>query len=169
MVKLLTLPARLPALVLRWLYRISRTQKESHGRLYAFYAFPAVLALVATFGILRGIAHNWPWVNLDVQGVHVHHFTAGILILAVSGFWALCVQSGRARYILALAWGSGMGFVLDEFYVWLRLDASVFAHSQYDAVVIAVSLLLLMLLLPAGADAMFRFRGRGKLPHLEES
>jgi len=168
MVNILTFPARLPALILKGLYRLSRIQKDVHGRLYAFYAFPAVVALLGTFGILRGIAHNWPWVTLGVQGVHVHHFTAGILILAISGFWALCVQSGRARYLLALAWGTGMGFVLDEFYVWLRLDASAFAHSQYDAVVIAVSLLLLMLLLPAGADALFRFRGQGRLPHLEE-
>jgi uncharacterized membrane protein YhaH (DUF805 family) len=157
MVRYLTLPFRLPSVLLKWLYRLSHAQKK-RGRRYPYYAFPAVLALLATFAVLRGIARFWPQVNLLVDGVHVHHFAAGILILMVAGFWALCVESGRMRYILAFAQGSGMGFVLDEFYVWMNLDGSVLAHSQYDVVVYVASILVLAILMPSAADGFKRLR-----------
>lgn len=156
MVNILTFPARLPALILKGLYRISRIQKDIHGRLYAFYAFPAVVALMATFIVLRTVIYFWPGIGIEIGGIHVHHFTWGILILGVAGFWALCTESARMRYILALSWGSGAGFVLDEFYPWLHLDDAAYLFSRYNAVIYGAAVLLVALLVPAVVDQVRR-------------
>lgn len=156
MVRFLTFPFRLPHVLLRSLYRASRTQRD-RGRRYAFYAFPAVLGLLGTFTVLRCIAYFWPQVNWHVNEVHVHHFTFGILVLIISGFLALATEQGHFRYVVAAVYGAGVGLVLDEFYVWLRLEDSVLAHSQYDAVVVGASLFLAAIIMPTALDGFSRY------------
>lgn len=139
----------------RKLYQIAQTHK-TYRRYYAYYAFPALISLVTTFSLLRIFFEVFPNVALTVNGTHVHHFTTGILILLVVGYLSLWAASWRFKYILALAYGGGAGFILDEFYVWLRLDDSPLSHSEYDAVVIGAALLLIIILFPSGVHALYR-------------
>lgn len=151
MVRILTLPLRLPSLLLKALYRLSRSQRD-RGRRYPYYAFPAAMSLLATFLMIRAVTTTWPTIGVVINGVHVHHFTWGILILAVTGFLALILQSGRSRYVLAVAWGSGVAFVLDEFYPLLHLNDTKELFARYDAVIYGAGLLLMAILLPAVID-----------------
>lgn len=80
------------------------------------------------------------------------------------GLWAV---SWRLKYILALAYGSGAGFVLDEFYVWLRLDDSPLSHAEYDAVIIGGALLLIIILFPSGVHALYRLFTKNKTKNNE--
>jgi len=147
--KLARLLLGLPLLVLRKLNQAAWENKHEH-RLYGYYAFPALMGLAITFVLVRSLTTLFPAAVVTVNSVHVHHFTAGIFILIVAGYIGLWVKSSRWRYITALAYGVGVGFILDEFYVWLRLDSSTFAHSQYDIVVVAISIFLMIILLPVG-------------------
>ena len=131
------------------LNRIAQQNKHQH-KLYAYYAFPALVGLLITFILLRVLTGLFPNAELTINGTHVHHFTTGIFVLLVSGYTALWVQSQKLKYITALAYGVGTAFILDEFYVWLRLDPSIISHNKYDVVVIAMSILLITILLPAG-------------------
>ena len=131
------------------LNKVAQQNKHQH-RLYAYYAFPALMGLFITFVLLRTLIKLFPGTELTVNGTHIHHFTTGIFILLGSGYTALWVQSSKLKYITALAYGVGTAFILDEFYVWLRLDPSVISHSYYDVVIIAISILLMIILLPAG-------------------
>ncbi len=124
--------------------------------MYAYYAFPALVSLLITFALIRTFALLFPASGLIVNGVHVHHFTAGIFILMIVGYLALWVDSWKLKYNLALAYGVGTGFILDEFYVWLRLDASPITHAQYSAIVIGATLLLIIILLPSGVNALHK-------------
>lgn len=152
MVRYLTLPLRLPHIALKGLYRLSRWHR-TRGRHYPYYAFPAAMSLLGTFLAIRAVTTTWPSLGVVIDGVHVHHFTWGILILAVSGFWALIAQSGRQRYILACAWGVGVAFVLDEFYPLLHLNDAEELFARYDAVIYGVGFLLIAILLPAVIDS----------------
>lgn len=134
---------------IRRLNQIAQRNKYSN-RLYAYYAFPALIGLFITFVSVRTLVYLLPNAILIVNGTHIHHFTTGILILIVTGYIALWVNSWRIKYITAIAYGSGTAFILDEFYVWLNLDASAISHKQYDAVVMASAILLMILLLPSG-------------------
>ncbi|HXV27200.1 MAG TPA: hypothetical protein VD862_04225 [Candidatus Paceibacterota bacterium] len=161
MVKILTFPVRLPGWVLKGLYRLSHTQK-TRGRIYPYYAFPAAIALLATFIIIRTVVGIWPSLGVQINGVHVHHFTWGILILAVTGFLALILQSGRAKYILAMSWGCGVAFIMDEFYPWLHLDDAAHLFERYDAVIYTAAVLVLAILMPAVIDGIRRPRSELK-------
>lgn len=163
MVRFLTLPLRLPKLTLQGLYRLSRLQRE-RGRTYPYYAFPAALALLGTFLVIRAVTRTWPGFGVEINGVHVHHFTWGILILAVTGFWALMANSGRQRYILAMAWGSGVAFVLDEFYPWVHLNDAKELFARYDAVVYGAGLLIMAILFPAVVDGILFYWKRDQRP-----
>lgn len=156
MVRLLTLPIRLPHIALKGLYRLSRWHRE-RGRNYPYYAFPAAMSLLGTFLIIRAITTTWPSFGVEINGVHVHHFTWGILILAVTGFWALMATDGRQRYILACAWGSGVAFVLDEFYPWLHLNDAQENFARYDAVIYGAIVLVMAILLPAVVESAVYF------------
>lgn len=156
MVRILTFPLRLPSVILKWLYRLSTTQRE-RGRKYPYYAFPAAMALLGTFLVIRAVTTTWPTLGVVINGVHVHHFTWGILILAATGFLALTLHSGRSRYILAMAWGVGVAFVLDEFYPLLHLNDAQELFARYDVVIYGVGFLLMAILTPAFIDGMNHF------------
>ena len=157
--RLLTFPARIPAIVIKALYRVSNSQR-ARGRNYPYYAFPAAMSLLGTFLIIRAVTSTWPSLGIEINGVHVHHFTWGILILATAGFWALCSPSGRTRYILAMAWGAGVAFVLDEFYPLLHLNDATALFARYDAVIYGASFLLFAILMPAIVDEFSGYRGK---------
>lgn len=132
--------------------------KINHNKRYAYYAFPALLGLLVTFVITRWIVGIFPSLALVINGVHVHHFIHGISILIIVGYLLLFLKSwGKKRYLLALAYGSGIGFILDEFYFLLHLDASPFFYQFYDAVVVGATAFGILMLLPWG------FHGLGRL------
>lgn len=151
----------LPLYILEKLDQIADNNK-SHQKLYAYYAFPIFVALLISSVVIRTFNLLFPDIRLFIGGTHIHHFTYGILILLVCGYAALCVRTDRARYILAVIYGIGSAFLLDEFYVWLRLDSSSFSHSQYNALVIALSFLLVILLFPAGVREFRSILGKEK-------
>ena len=158
----ITLPFRLPHIAFKKLYHLSRWHRAK-GRNYPYYAFPAAISLLGSFLVIRTVTSTWPGLGVVINGVHVHHFTWGILILAVTGFWALMAQSGRQRYILAMAWGTGVAFVLDEFYPLLHLNDAQELFARYDAVFYGVGFLLMAILLPAALDgAAYYWRRDGR-------
>src|SRR3989344_7501366 len=137
------------------LNQIARENKH-YNRLYAYYSFPILVGLLITFTLVRFLIGIFPAAALTINGTHVHHFTSGIFILLGAGYVALWVKSWKLRYVTALAYGVGTGFIFDEFYVWLGLNDSVLSHSQYDAVIIVSIAFLVILLLPSGISAIYR-------------
>ena len=85
-------------------------------------------------------------------GRHIHHLVWGILLLLITGYAELAeVGSGETprailmSRLLALTYGVGAALTLDEFALWLNLDAAAYWSRQgresIDAVVIFGSLL----------------------------
>jgi hypothetical protein len=129
-----------------------RTIVES-GRLPLFCTF---VGMVLAFGfirlsvrMIRAQVKWWPG-NVDAGGVHVHHVVFGVVFMIVGGvggialpdraLWPLCVTSA--------IFGVGIGLVLDEFALILRLK-DVYWTSQgrqsVDAVFVAIALIGLLL------------------------
>ena len=136
---------------------LGKLNKDRH---YAYYAFPALLALLVTFGIIRTALEINPNIALIVDGIHVHHFTEGIFILMITGYLSLWIEnSPKLKYTLALVYGSGIAFVLDEFYAWLHLDSSQFRFDQYNAVVMGGAAFLLIIFWPMGIHGLKKLLG----------
>jgi hypothetical protein len=87
----------------------------------------------------RLVATNRPDLFLNIRGVHVHHFTHGVFVLAVVGF--IAIVTPYARRLLAVAYGVGLALAFDEFGMWLHLTANyAFESSEVALALIAAFL-----------------------------
>jgi hypothetical protein len=112
-----------------------------------FITFAAVRLLVAS------ITHHFgPFGYVDFGGRHIHHLVWGILLLLVFGYAELAElgmgEGSTAIFwsrLLALTYGVGAALTLDEFAIWLNLDAAAYWSRQgresIDAVVLFGALL----------------------------
>ena len=69
------------------------------------------LARLSTWGIRRGW---WPAGNVRVGGRHIHHFVPGIVLAFGSAGFGLATRDERFESALAIPFGAGVGFTLDE-------------------------------------------------------
>lgn len=129
-----------------------RIPDRPHRRLFLasvsfFFTFLAVRLLVASI-----THHVGPFGYVEMGGRHIHHLVWGILLLLISGYGTLAeVGTGDsalsilASRLLALSYGIGAALTLDEFALWLNLDAMAYWSKQgresIDAVVLFGALL----------------------------
>ena len=79
------------------------------------------LAFTTTFGAVRGITYSikegkGPFGNLSVGGAHLHHYMWGIGMLSGVGAIAVHGEDARRRHpAVALAYGTGLALIVDEF------------------------------------------------------
>jgi len=96
--------------------------------------------------------HVGPFGYVEVGGRHIHHLVWGILLLLITGL-ATLAEAGQSdtpvsilvSRILALSYGIGAALTLDEFAIWLNLDALAYWSKQgresIDAIMLFGSLL----------------------------
>jgi len=129
-----------------------RISDRSHRRLFLasvsfFITFLAVRLLVASI-----THHIGPFGYVEMGGTHIHHLVWGILLLLLCGYADLTeVGTGQTETsvflsrLLALSYGIGAALTLDEFAIWLNLDAAAYWSRQnresIDAVVLFGALL----------------------------
>jgi len=107
-----------------------------------FITFAAVRLLVASI-----THHIGPFGYVEMGGRHIHHLVWGILLLLICGYAEIAdVGVGDSPMaillsrLLALSYGVGAALTLDEFALWLNLDAMAYWSRQgresIDAVVL---------------------------------
>jgi hypothetical protein len=116
---------------------------------------PVLLLLAAflvTFVLTRlytRLARVRGWGSGSVGEIHLHHMTIGIVLILVSGLLLVALRpSGIGLAVLAIAFGAGAGFTLDEFALWLYLRDVYWCpegRSSIDATLIGVLLAGLLL------------------------
>jgi hypothetical protein len=123
---------------------------------------PAALLLIAflvAFVLTRAytrVARARGWGSGSVGGVHLHHIVVGIVLVLVSGLIEIASRpGGLGRDALAVSFGVGGAFVLDEFALSLYLRDVYWSeegHGSIDASLMGVLLagLLLVGLSPFG-------------------
>lgn len=104
-------------------------------------SFWVLAAFVPTFLMARAIVYLDPSIFLDVRGVHIHHFTYGIFLLAAVGYVALAYPD-KPRRFLAFVYGIGLALAADEFGMWLRLSDEYATRHSYDAVMTIIAFLI---------------------------
>jgi len=85
--------------------------------LYISLLFPIMAAFIITFAGSRVFSYFAPgFYFFEVEpGLRIHHFTYGFFILAGSGYLALIFNGPRAKYLISLLHGFGLGLAFDEF------------------------------------------------------
>jgi hypothetical protein len=96
-----------------------------------FITFLAVRLLVASI-----THHIGPFGYVEMGGRHIHHLVWGILLLLIVGY-ATLVEAGTddtplsilVSRLLSLGYGIGAALTLDEFALWLNLDAMAYCRG----------------------------------------
>jgi hypothetical protein len=123
-----------------------------HRRLFLaslsfFITFLAVRLLVASI-----THHIGPFGYVEMGGRHIHHLVWGIFLLLICGYAELTEVATHDSFVsillsrlLALSYGVGAALTLDEFALWLNLDAAAYWSRQgresIDAIVLFGALL----------------------------
>jgi hypothetical protein len=102
------------------------------------------LAFTTTFAGVRGITHairagKGPFKNLSLGGEHLHHYMWGIGIL--TGVGAVAVRGTerlRRHPVTAVAYGSGLALIMDEFALLLDLEDVYWAKQGRISVDLAI-------------------------------
>ena len=122
--------------------------KVTHHKpgLYLYLLFPISFAFLMTFGLSRVLSLFYPEFHIPwSQDFRVHHFVYGFFILSASGYLALVFYGPRARYLIALMHGIGLGLVFDEFWYWLRLEENHIERWSYDGFLVFAGAVLLII------------------------
>lgn len=129
-----------------------RLPDRPHRRMFLasvsfFITFLAVRLLVASI-----THHIGPFGYVEMGGRHIHHLVWGIFLLLICGYAELTEVAEQDTPVsillsrmLALMYGIGAALTLDEFALWLNLDAAAYWSRQgresIDAVVLFGALL----------------------------
>ena len=111
-------------------------------------AFVVLVAFLVSFLAIRTSARLtrsvswWPG-GLETNGVHLHHLVWGIGLMLLCGFLAFAAPLAAPWWhLIAIGFGVGAGFTLDEFALWVRLEDVYWAEegrASFDAVVCTVA------------------------------
>jgi hypothetical protein len=100
-------------------------------------------SIFATFLIIRLFVYLFPFMLVHVKGVHIHHFTYGIIVITLIGFYDLIVRPvGTSLNVISALFGVGIAFIYDEFGMWLKLQDYGVSRYGYDAMIIITFLLI---------------------------
>jgi hypothetical protein len=102
------------------------------------------LAFTATFAGVRGITYaikdgKGPFKNLSVGGEHLHHYMWGIGMVSGVGGVAVHGDNEKRRHpLVAVAYGTGLALIVDEFALLLDLKDVYWAKQGRISVDLAV-------------------------------
>ncbi|MFA7653593.1 MAG: hypothetical protein WCX97_00925 [Candidatus Magasanikbacteria bacterium] len=125
---------------------VTQNQSITSKRIIGLVAFAFLITFAASrLVVYLVLGHLMPNLFLTVKGVHIHHFTYGVVILCIVGLYLLLrrppAESDAFRWS-ALFYGVGLGLTFDEFGMWVRLEDNYWMRQSYDAIVIVILILL---------------------------
>lgn len=121
----------------------SRQRGNSAFTILILFLLAFILSRSAVYLNQFGFFPRYPFENF--LGTHVHHFVFGIGLIATVGFLSLTLPHSileKWRLKLAAVYGFGLGWIIDEFGMWLHLEDNYYLRGSYDAVIIATIILV---------------------------
>lgn len=131
-----------------------------------FITFLAVRLLVYSI-----VHHIGPFTWVTMGGRHIHHLVWGILLLLLVGYAELAeIDTGNkplsilASRLISIGYGMGAALTLDEFALWLNLDAQAYWTREGRESIDAIILFGALLAIGAWGSPLFTRRHRSSTP-----
>jgi hypothetical protein len=146
-----------------------------HRRLFLASVSFFITFLTVRLLVLSITHHIGPFGYVQMGGRHIHHLVWGILLLLITGHATLAEAGTKATpgsiflsRLLSIGYGIGAALTLDEFALWLNLDAMAYwsreGRESIDAVVLFGALLAMT---TWGAPLWQRFFASGARPNVQ--
>jgi hypothetical protein len=115
------------------------------GKEALFFLFLSFLIAFALTRLYTRLARIYGWGSASVGGVHLHHAVPGMVLALSAGLLAFTPWgvNSPAQELLAIAFGVGAAFVLDEWALIFHLQDVYWSdegRSSIDAVIIGTAL-----------------------------
>jgi hypothetical protein len=120
-------------------------------------AFLVSFLTIRTSARLTRSVSWWPG-GVQAGGVHMHHLVWGICLMLLCGFLSFAVPLDPPWWhLVAIGFGVGAGFTMDEFALWVRLQDVYWSEEgriSFDAVVCSCAFAVLVVIgtRPFGLD-----------------
>ena len=90
------------------------------------------------------------WLSPSVSGFRLHHFVYGNMLILITSFLAIALQTKVNKNILAGTYGIGLGLILDEFPHWIGYVPELNSNAAFipigaAAVLVAVAMIFCLL------------------------
>ena len=105
--------------------------------------FRILISFIITLVAARLLVHFFPGLFASVHGAHVHHFTYGIVLLAIAGYLSQ-IGAGQPSALLNYTYGVGLALAFDEFGMWLHLTSDYNLDQTTDIIIFLVTFLILI-------------------------
>jgi hypothetical protein len=116
----------------------SRARPGAGAALLVLVAFLVSFLAIRTSARLTRSVSWWPG-GVNAGGLHLHHLVWGIMLMLLCGFLAFAAPlTPPWWHFVAVGFGIGAGFTLDEFALWVHLDDVYWSERgriSFDAVV----------------------------------
>ncbi len=123
------------------------------GRNALLLLLGASLATFVCVRIYTRLARRYKWRSGNLGGVHVHHMVVGVIIVLAAGMLDISLAPGSTgRAILAVTFGIGGAFILDEFALTFHLRDVYWTEEGRRSIEASVIWLLLGALLLVGVS-----------------
>lgn len=122
---------------------IGRQKGRSSFTILIFFLLAFALSRSAVYLYNLGLFQAYPLTN--IFGTHIHHFVFGIGLVSLVGFLSLILPQHVLRswhLKLAAIYGFGLGWIIDEFGMWLHLEDNYYIRGSYDAIIVALIILI---------------------------
>jgi hypothetical protein len=135
-----------------------RLQPGPGAAVVVLVAFLVSFLAIRTSARLTRSVSWWPGGIETEGGVHIHHLVFGICLMLFCGFLAFAAPLASPWWhLVAIGFGVGAGFTLDEFALWVRLEDVYWSHegrASFDAVVCSCAFAALVVIgtRPFGLD-----------------
>lgn len=126
-----------------WKPKIDSTKNQ---RIIGVIIFYFLITFILSRLMVYLVIGRWlPNFFLTIRGVHIHHFTYGVFLLVLIGFYLILRRPEEESEIFKICtafYGIGLGLTFDEFGMWVRLADEYWIRQSYDAIIVILLLLL---------------------------
>ena len=121
------------------------TFSEKRFQPRANFAIIALLSFIVSFIVARTFTTYFPSTVLISNGIHVHHFWFGIVLLAVGGWLGISYNDVDADRLAAILYGAGGGLIIDEVGLLLTFG-DYWTNLTYTVLTVFVTLVIVLIL-----------------------
>lgn len=124
-------------------FRREPTARRSTAIIISTFLGTFLIARLIVYAIMAEILPDSLF--LHVKGVHIHHFSYGVALLVIVGWYLILRRpkpESRSFFLATWFYGVGLGLTFDEFGMWIMLDDNYWIRQSYDAIVVITLLLL---------------------------
>jgi hypothetical protein len=122
---------------------VARHKGRSIFTILIFFLLAFILSRLTVY--LDHLGLMPPYIFANFFGTHIHHFVFGIGLVCATAFLTLTLPNHitlRWQQKFAAVYGFGLGWIVDEFGMWLHLEDDYYLRQSYDAVIIATVILV---------------------------